>query len=739
MSTSILAPSVLTAQMVSGFGQFHTNEPDGARPGKKLTPYATITWPDIIAMANNPSAVPKQNSQWFNPSILRSRSFRAQEADGVYWVLPFDFDHNTKPLESLAREIRRMTGDADLVAYLSRSATLENLKCRVLVPLAIGLSYEQYRAVLTLMNDALDAAGHETDRAMERAAQLVYLPNRGDMYDSCIRDDGVLFNPLDAMADKLDAHFEKLSAQKLATQAESDKRRAEAEFKRATMALNKYSRPIDAFNDAFTVDEILIEAGYDFDGTGNYRHPLSESGSFSASVKDGRVYSLSTSDPLYTANDSNGAHDAFSAYCELFHDGDQDKAITAACNERLMIGAESWNKVAQREHRRAIDQASTIELFDSVKPCGLKLKATEWIVEGFLSTGLTVIAGRAGGGKTSSLVSMFAQVAHLCPPDAMLRPALRRHIIYMAEDPEQIERCVYGEMKHGGSGLPEVEFLKWFLIVPSRRKSAEFLASTIRECNERYSYTLPNGFVVRPVMIADTASATIDLANENDNSEVGKAVATLKQSLNGMALVVVAHTAKGLVRADLSEMSPRGASAWAADANATVYAFEDPKLPNARFLGLGKHRFEPSMREVSFESETYAEQVQAPWGESQEVRYRVSTPMRSSAEMREQARQTARDEAEDARIAQQRSAVYDALKVLGAGEYLSKNELCKKLTGKKESLLADIDAMTDDGFIVQIKPSEPNYPQRHFSHKVGYVLPKDAAHEGWVGSPDDLV
>lgn len=725
--------------MVSGFGQFHTNESDATKPDKTLKPYATITWPEIITMAETPSTVPKQNAQWFNPSTLPSRSFKAQEADGLYFVLPFDFDHNTQPLESLAHEIGCMTGGSDLVAYLSRSATEEKLKCRVLIPLAIGVSYEQYRAVLTLMNDRLDAAGHQTDRAMERAAQLVYLPNRGDVYDSYIRNDGVVFDPIDAMADDLAAHFERLNAEKLAAQSERDKRRAEAEVKRATMALDKYSRPIDAFNEAFTVDEILIELGYDDDGAGNYRHPRSESGSFSASVKDGRVYSLSPADPLYTANDSNGAHDAFSAYRVLSHDGDLNKAITAACNDRLMIGAESWNKVAQRQHRQSLDHASAIELFDSVKPCGLKLKATEWIVEGFLSTGLTVIAGRAGGGKTSSLVSMFAQVAHLCPLDAMLRPALRRHVIYMAEDSEQVERCLYGLMAHGGSGLPEAEFLDWFHIIPSKRKSAEFLASTIRECNEHHSYTLPNGFVVRPVLIADTANATLDLENENDNSEVGKAVAMLKQSLNGMALVVVAHTAKGLVRADLSEMSPRGASAWAADANATIYAFEDPKLPNARFLGLGKHRFEPSMREVGFESATYAEEVQAPWGESQKVLYRVSTPMRSSAEMREQAKQTARDEAEAVRIAQQRRAVYDALRVLGASEYRTKSELCKKLTGNNGTLFATIDALTDEGFIVQITPSEPEYPQRHFAHKVGYVLSEDAAREGWAGSPDDLV
>jgi hypothetical protein len=369
----------------------------------------------------------------------------------------------------------------------------------------------------------------------------------------------------------------------------------------------------------------------------------------------------------------------------------------------------------------------------------LKLKATEWVVPGFMSTGLTVIAGRAGGGKTSSLVSMFAQVAHLCAPDAMLRPTLRRHIAYMAEDVEQVKRCLYGLLKHGESGLTEQEFLDWFHIIPSRRVSAQALANTIKKCNEQYSYTLPNGFVVKPVLIADTANATLDLENENDNSEVGRAVAILKQALDGMALVVVAHTAKSLVRADLSEMSPRGASAWIGDANATIYAFEDVKLPKARFLGLGKHRFEPEMGEIGFESTVYHEHVYAAWGESQVVKYRVSTPMRSSAEVREQAREAAHDEAEVARFAKQRTAVFDALNALGAGEYLTKNELVKVMSGRNELRGADLDALIEDEFILKITPSEGGYARRNNAHKEGLVLSDAARAQAWTGGEDELV
>jgi hypothetical protein len=46
--------SVDQAQMVSGFGQYHTNEYDPDKPNKKLKPYVTVSWSEIVAMAENP-------------------------------------------------------------------------------------------------------------------------------------------------------------------------------------------------------------------------------------------------------------------------------------------------------------------------------------------------------------------------------------------------------------------------------------------------------------------------------------------------------------------------------------------------------------------------------------------------------------------------------------------------------------------------------------------------------------
>ena len=54
----------------SGFGQYHTNEPNAKKPKKKLTPYIGITLEDIRALVDHPQQVEKSSAQWLIPSTL---------------------------------------------------------------------------------------------------------------------------------------------------------------------------------------------------------------------------------------------------------------------------------------------------------------------------------------------------------------------------------------------------------------------------------------------------------------------------------------------------------------------------------------------------------------------------------------------------------------------------------------------------------------------------------------------
>ena len=300
----------------SGFGQLHTNK----ATAKNRNPYLTLTMAELEAMVQDPQSVAKENAQWMLASALPSRVFKEQEQNGQFWALWADFDQDPKPIAVIAAWWKKQTG-AYALLYSSRSATVERQKSRLIVPLAKPLSGADWLLAQECLNDALEAAGFMPDRVSERAAQLCYLPNRGEFYEYRILDDGRYFDPLTFFADQIAAK----KAAIVLDEQEAKKRLKAAEANRMAFRTSGSTSAIDAFNSCHTVDEVLLKAGYTRKGS-HYRHPQSESGGYSASVKDGRVFSLSSNDPLFTGGAGNGAHDAFSAWTVLFFGGDATAA-----------------------------------------------------------------------------------------------------------------------------------------------------------------------------------------------------------------------------------------------------------------------------------------------------------------------------------------------------------------------------------------------------------------------------
>jgi hypothetical protein len=176
--------------LTSGIGQFHTNEPDPAKPDKKLTPYLTIGMGDIRAMVDNPQQVDKTQAQWLIPSSVPSRHFKTQEEQGQFFMLWADLDKNPPTLIDLAATMESVLGGADYESYNTKSATVENQKARLLIPLAVPLSGKEWLLAQGILNDKLEALGITPDRKNEGAGQLCYLPNRGEFYESISKRGG---------------------------------------------------------------------------------------------------------------------------------------------------------------------------------------------------------------------------------------------------------------------------------------------------------------------------------------------------------------------------------------------------------------------------------------------------------------------------------------------------------------------------------------------------------------------
>lgn len=328
-----------TTTMVSGRGIEHTNTPTAKNP----RPLLRIGLADIRAMVDNPQQVDKDSAQWFIPSALESRIAADQERDGEYWALWADLDEGEKSVPEVHDAmVCRIVGAADFEIYSSRSSTPECPKARIIVPLDQPLCGADWALAQEVFNDKLAADGVLPDRKNQGVSQVAYLPNRGVLYESRSERTGVFFDPMAAWATAIES-------KRLALVAATERTRVEREaaaLRRASRLGDDGQTLVAAFNEAFTFEDVLLPKGYAQRGE-SFRHPNSKTGSYSATVKDGRIHALSSKDPLYTSG--AGAHDLFSAFVATHHSGDMDAALKDAGDNWVTINGEPWNRVKQRE------------------------------------------------------------------------------------------------------------------------------------------------------------------------------------------------------------------------------------------------------------------------------------------------------------------------------------------------------------------------------------------------------
>lgn len=328
-------------ELASGFGQAHSD---------KFKPLSGVTFTSIEALVDNPQSVDKTQAQWLIPSTIKTRSWKEHQKSDSYWCLWADIDENPPVLDEVEKVLVSIIGCARYEIYTSRSATIDRQKCRILIFLDSPLLSLDWKLSQECLNDALAAKGIKPDRANEGYGQLCYLPNRGEFYQSISNRAGQYFSPLEYFGEEITAKIVELNdAERLRKQ-----RLEQSTLNRQQRLATGFKSPIDAFNNAYLVEDILLQAGYEASGN-TYRHPNSESGSYSASIKNNRVNTLSHNDPLYSAR--NGAHDAFSAFCTLYHNGNEKEALIDACNHWLTHNGKNWNEANSLNKSPVIQQA----------------------------------------------------------------------------------------------------------------------------------------------------------------------------------------------------------------------------------------------------------------------------------------------------------------------------------------------------------------------------------------------
>jgi hypothetical protein len=258
-----------------------------------------------------------------------------------------------------------------------------------------------------------------------------------------------------------------------------------------------------------------------------------------------------------------------------------------------------------------------------------QIKPIRYMVKGFWAHSFMVLAGQPGIGKTTAVISLCMVMAGLQAKDCELTATKKRKTIIVTEDSDQVERTLTGYSRHYGISASELS--NWFVIIDAKRSNVKDL---LMLAHNVIHHTIDN---VRPLLVLDTANATMDIDNENDNSEVGSFIAALKQTIYiqlDTPVCIITHTNKTISKSD-SDATARGASAFTGDATLTGVLFEDET--KTRYMRLVKTRYQPNFREIKFNSDVFADTVLDEDGDIQEQMVLLVVPAMSSEEDRRQA------------------------------------------------------------------------------------------------------
>jgi hypothetical protein len=258
-----------------------------------------------------------------------------------------------------------------------------------------------------------------------------------------------------------------------------------------------------------------------------------------------------------------------------------------------------------------------------------QIRPIRYMVKGFWAHSFMVLAGQPGIGKTTAVISLCMVMAGLKAKDCELTATKKRKTIIVTEDSDQVERTLTGYARH--YGIDSKALSDWFVIIDAKRSNVKDL---LMLAHNVIHHTIDN---VRPLLVLDTANATMDIDNENDNSEVGAYIAALKQTIYiqlDTPVCIITHTNKTISKSD-SDATARGASAFTGDATLTGILFEDEI--KTRYMRLVKTRYQPNFREIKFQSDIFADTVLDEDGDIQEQMVLLVVPAMSSEDDRRQA------------------------------------------------------------------------------------------------------
>jgi hypothetical protein len=314
--------TIFDEMLCGGFGQYDSRI-------KSQIDYEAVTVLD--ALTCHPKKMAKSHSPWIIPSTHRKSDARTHEVQrhrGRYCLLTADIDSGNHSLDEIDAAITLgVNQDVARRIYSTASSKDANKKWRVLIPVLKSLDFGTWNRLQAALNLHLENCGIHPDRVLERAAQLVYLPN--------IKTSGFYQNALNGNYEFGYPEHEGCQLHVLSEQIKIQKQKDVILHKESQTVTSKKTdgtSAIDAFNAKYSIEQLLNEYGYIRSGNSDsWRSPYQQSESYATKDFGDHWVSLSGSDAgsgLGVVNLHGGCSgDAFALYAHYEYKGDFIKAI----------------------------------------------------------------------------------------------------------------------------------------------------------------------------------------------------------------------------------------------------------------------------------------------------------------------------------------------------------------------------------------------------------------------------
>lgn len=300
-----------------------------------------------------------------------------------------------------------------------------------------------------------------------------------------------------------------------------------------------------------------------------------------------------------------------------------------------------------------IDEEPSLHRLNKFVHLDGKAKAPRWVIPGFIGQGVTVISGSQGVGKTTAILPLALTAAGLHGGELM--PRHWRHVVYISEDIEQVQRILTGITDHSGIGVTVEDLRERLHLVEAVRMDPYEVARAGDPYRKQFTRVV-DGVEIPPLVVLDTKSAVLESEDENNNSEASRMMAALKQGFSGLPVWLIGHVAKTDINR-VENLTSRGANAIEADANQTIFLIRDK---DRRYLKQGKTRFEPKWSELEITTDTAKVTAEDEFGftESVLLRWGLAKPPTQS---RSDAAATAQEQKRKEDEASLRQEVRDAV------------------------------------------------------------------------------